>query len=197
MNEMESHCQYVSDVVDDFRLHKTNSSKEINDLRLHNQNMRHEIDILQSSNAVLQENVTDLRSRNMRDNLVFVGIPENLQIPSETNSNTNFATCEQTLRKFLTEHLENDPTINQNICQRGPNPTGKTRTIIAKFEKYSDREIIRKAGIMLNQKRSGHYINEHFPPEMDERRRKLIPILRQFRNDPFVKAKCYLVRDQL
>ena len=96
--------------------------------------------------------------RSMRDNLVFVCVPE-----TESNSQT----CEQTHRQFLQSHIENDTPINQNNDIHvqniqfarvhrnpgGPNAASKTRTIVAKFVKIHDREMIRKAGIVLNKKK--------------------------------------------
>ena len=69
--------------------------------------------------------------------------------------------------------------------------------MVAKFEKFHDIETIRKAGIALNMKRAGEYVNEQFPPEIEERRRKLFPILKRFKADPNEKTKCTLVRDKL
>ena len=41
---------------------------------------------------------------------------------------------------------------------------------------------IRKAGILLNQKKSVFLINEQFPPEIEERRMRLFPIMKQYKS---------------
>jgi hypothetical protein len=57
--------------------------------------------------------------------------------------------------------------------------------------------MIRQAGIAHNTLKVGVYINEHYPAEMEERRRKLYPVMRRLKNDPNNKLKCTLVRDKL
>ena len=43
----------------------------------------------------------------------------------------------------------------------------------------------------------GAYVNEQFPPEIEECRRKLFPFLKRFKADTNVKTKCTLVCDKL
>jgi hypothetical protein len=69
--------------------------------------LHNKVNILQSENAEFKEKRIELQWRSMRDNLIFVGIAE-----SENPSTEN---CEQLVRNFLEEHVESDPTINQNI----------------------------------------------------------------------------------
>jgi hypothetical protein len=51
----------------------------------------------------------------------------------------------------------------------------------------------------LNKQKTGHYINEQFPIEVEERRRKLYPVLREYRDKNLNNEynKCVLVRDKL
>ena len=57
----------------------------------------------------------------------------------------------------------------------GPPKQGNsvTRSIVCKFTLFKDREFIRKQS--KNLKGSIYYINEQFPPEIIEKRKKLIP----------------------
>ena len=74
-------------------------------------------------------------------------------------------------------------------------PENNSRPIVAKFERYIDRELIRKAGIDLNKRRNGYSIRERFPPEIEERRKPLYPVMRRYlEND---QNKVSLVRDKL
>ena len=66
---------------------------------------------------------------------------------------------------------------------------------MAKFENYTDREYVRKAGIELNKRRCGFSIREHFPPEIEERRRSLYPVMRHYAKDDTNRVK--LIRDKL
>ena len=110
----------------------------------------------------------------MRDNLLFVGVPEIHQSTSNQNGFGPEKSCEQTLREFLSTRLENDPSINtkgdidiKSIKFARVHRVGakhdRARPIVAKFERFADRELIRKAGIVQNQKKCGMYVNErHF-----------------------------------
>ncbi|WAR17512.1 hypothetical protein MAR_032106 [Mya arenaria] len=146
--------------------------------------MSADIQTLISQNSSQAEEILDLKCR-MRDNLVFWGIPKNYNIDTEPNPTTDIH--EQALRTFLTQHLETNTDINANGTIKindihfhrvhmigGPSRNSQPRPMVAKFERYSDRELIRNAGIKLNMKHSGYYINEQFPPEIDERRRQLL-----------------------
>jgi hypothetical protein len=144
----------------------------------------------------------------MKNNLLFFGIKESCDPTFSENS-------EVILREFLTQYVENDPTVNRqtNVKDdllkfeevfrlRGPhrgteNRRDKPRPILAKFTNYRDREIIREAGVNLNIKKSGKYINQQYPPEMEERRRQLFPIYRKLKNYPLNTQKCTLVCDKL
>ncbi|KAH3703718.1 hypothetical protein DPMN_078761 [Dreissena polymorpha] len=59
-----------------------------------------------------------------------------------------------------------------------------------------------RAGILLNQNKSdcninksGCNINELFPPEIEKRRRRLLPIMKQYIGDPINALKFHIVHD--
>ena len=66
---------------------------------------------------------------------------------------------------------------------------------MAKFEKYNNREYIRKAGIELNKKQNGFAIREHFPHEIEDRRKLLYSIARNLVKDE--SNRVVLVSDKL
>jgi len=135
----------------------------------------------------------------MENNLILFGIDEARgEIP------------ETALRKVLTENIQNKTSINSdnqieidNInfdkVQRLGNPerareNNRPRPIVARFERFLDREQIRKAGITLNKLQRKYKIYEHFPREIEDTRKKLYPVARIYidRGD-----KVNLVRDKL
>lgn len=67
------------------------------------------------------------------------------------------------------------------------------RNMVAKFTYYKDREFIR---IHAAQKLKGSnvLVNEQYPPEIVERRKKLYPVMRQVKKE---KKQVKLVRDVL
>lgn len=108
------------------------------------------------------------------------------------------------MREFLKNELELespdeiDNIVFDRVHRLGPkrlNSYSYPRPVVAKFEKFRDREKFRKAGIDLNKKRCGYNIREHFPIEMEERRKKLYPVMHRFQRNP--DNKVVLVRDRL
>ena len=58
---------------------------------------------------------------------------------------------------------------------------GKTRPIVAKFVYYPDRERVRKASQVLRDTDSVYAVSQQYPKEVQERRRALVPIMKQAR----------------
>jgi hypothetical protein len=134
----------------------------------------------------IQKSIVDLKSRSMRDNLVFCGIHE------ERDEDD----CEQVVRKFLRDKLKITDDISFERVHRIGKPNEfsvKPRNIVAKFSFYKDRELVRRRAPM-KLKGSNIWVNEQFPPEIEEKRRKLYPALRKARKD---KKRVKLVVDRL
>mgnify|MGYP006890280533 FL=1 len=53
------------------------------------------------------------------------------------------------------------------------------RSIVAKFHNFKERELVRKQGKALESSRL--YVNEHFPKEVVDKRRRLLPKLKEAR----------------
>ena len=132
----------------------------------------------------------------MQENLLFFGI-------NESNGNDREDT-ESTLRTFLKEEIySDDEDMVDNLVFDRVHRLGKTRwnldthprPIVAKFEKYNDRENVRKKGIELNKKRNGYSVREQFPQEIEQRRKELYPIMRKFQQNE--NNRVALIRDKL
>ena len=130
----------------------------------------------------------------MQENLIFFGLAE---APHGVKEKT-----EAELRDFLTTELEDPankmPDIVFDRVHRIGRPdfdylTGrkKSRPVVAKFEKYSDREYIRKTGIELNKQQR----REQFPPEIEERRKTLYLVMRNLAKNE--ENRVTLARDKL
>ncbi|XP_062609377.1 uncharacterized protein LOC134271145 [Saccostrea cucullata] len=137
------------------------------------------------ANEALQNSVTDLKMRSMRDNLIFSGIPER-----------RFEDTEAVLQDFIQRKYR----LNYEISFERVHRMGKwnefsehPRNIVAKFTFYKDREFIRSRAPQ-KLKHSNVWVNEQFPPEIEERRRKLYPVLRQALKD---HKRAKLVKDTL
>lgn len=84
------------------------------------------------------------------------------------------------------------------VHRLGPRRTNRQnpRPIIAKFERYSDREKVRKAGIDLNSNpRSKYKVREQFPKEIEDRRKLLYPVMYRLKANS--ENRVNLVRDKL
>ena len=134
--------------------------------------------------TTLQDKHLDLQTRSMRDNLVFTGIKE------EEEENT-----EQVLIDFISNELgaTASETTFHRVHRMGRRMRGKTRPIVAKFVLHKDRETIRKlAPEKLKEKAYG--INEHFPKEINDRRKELYPHYKAAKQQG---KKAVLVKDRL
>lgn len=120
-------------------------------------------------NEEWQSSIIDLKSRSMRDNLIFSGIPET---PNED--------CEAVLHHFLENKLKIDEYISFERVNCLGNPDEfktKTRNIVAKFSFFKDREFVRRRAPQ-KLKNTNIWVNEQFLTEIEERRKKLYPVLR-------------------
>ena len=65
---------------------------------------------------------------------------------------------------------------------------------MAKFVLYPDRERVRKAGSVLREANSKYGVSQQFPKEIQDRRKALVPIMKQARNEG---KDAYIVVDKL
>lgn len=190
---VEKSVSFLSEKYDDYKVERDAEKVKMKTLDKRVTNIKSETDELkemlsqvQKLNLEMKEEVLDLKSRNMRDNLVFTNIPERNEEDTEA---------------VLTEFFENKLHI-RNICFervhriRLKNPTShqgpKIRPIIAKFTFFKDRERVRKSGRMLKGTNFG--IQEQFPDEIEKRRKPLYPILRTARRN---QQRAAIVKDKL
>ena len=122
-----------------------------------------------------------------RENLKFEGIPELAVLPGEQNTNT---TSNEDTRQVLADLMENVLGIEdakniefQRVHRMGkPRKDGHgSRTIIARFLRFPDRERVFKCGRKL--KDTDYKMFEDIPKELHELRKKQIDKLKQARRD--------------
>ena len=189
VEEVEVSCGTVSSLFDDCKKVTDENKRELSNLKSENS-------YLKQNCENLKEELLELKARSMQENLLFFGLAEPPRgFPDETESK---------LRDFLKHELSGidpgriDTIVFDRVHRLGRpkrDPENNSRPIVAKFERYIDRELIRKAGIDLNRRRNGYSIREQFPPEIEERRKPLYPVMRRYlEND---QNKVSLVRDKL
>ena len=136
--------------------------------------------------ADMKEAILDLQCRSMKNNLVFHGIPEMV------SENT-----EETLRKFFKDQLKIDKFIeigNTHRFGKKGNYDGKQkhRPIVARYIYHKDLRMVLSAGPQL--KGTSYGINQQYPPEIEERRRKLYPKLKEAKDNG---KRATIIRDKL
>ncbi|KAH3897116.1 hypothetical protein DPMN_021301 [Dreissena polymorpha] len=76
--------------------------------------------------------------------------------------------------------------------------TGKVRSVVAKFAFFKDREVVRRQWPEL--KGTPYNVFEQFPPEIQEKRRRLVPKMKEAKRDasePGLRMiRCILMVDQ-
>ena len=108
-----------------------------------------------NENKLMKDNILDLQVRSMGDNLIFSGIPE--QTPDNPK-------C--LIKQFMETHLKIPAETVQNITFHRVHRLGKhsdrgPRPIIAKFEHFEQKELVKSKGRELKGKPFG--LNDQFP----------------------------------
>ena len=197
VDDMEKTCIIISSMFDNLKAKSSEAETDVCDLRNMNARLQDEMSKLENKHFKMSEDLLEIKCRAMQENLLFFGIAE---APKGENDNS-----EMKLRDFLETEL-GEPDKIQAIKFDRVHRLGrpqfdssigriKCRPIVAKFENYTDREYVRKAGIELNKRRCGYSIREHFPPEIEERRKSLYPVMRYYAKDDTNRVK--LIRDKL
>ena len=202
MNTIETFAETVGTVCDDFLNTKQTVTDEVSELKKENSRLKSELDIaktemgdMKKGHDDLYENFLELKTRTMQNNLIFFGIHE-----IERDGNT-----EGLLRDVIANELtlpagQHAEDLSFNVVHRlgrrkAPNQySGETRPrpIVAQFEKFKEREKVRNAATTINDSRLS--IREHFPHEIEERRKQLYPVMRKaLKGD----NKIRMVRDKL
>lgn len=195
VNEMEKTCETISSLFDSSKQNSDKINVDIKNIQKENSLLKEEIESINSKYTKVQDELLDLKTRSMQENLLLFGLSE----PSrDQEENVEFK-----VRDFLKNELEvTEQRVDEIVFDRvhrlgrpRPQTSANPRPIVVKFEKYTDREYIRKAGIALNEKRNGYSIREQYPKEIEDKRKSLYPIMRRLKQDP--NNRVSLVRDKL
>ena len=197
--EVERSCQTISSIFDRFMESKCETDTDICDLKATNKQLSEKLDHTYETLNKVSEDLLDIKSRSMRENLLFFGLQET---HDRTDPNSMPEDAEGLLRDFLkTEVLPDSQEMVDSIRFDRVHRLGrnydkdKPRPIVAKFENYSDREKVRKASYEVNKERNGYSVREQFPFEIEQRRKVLYPIMHEYRKNK--DNKVVLIKDKL
>ena len=154
LDELEHSTQFISNQYDDMQASNETTNNNLCDMKKELEDMRNEI---------IHE-----KTRSMRSNLLFYGIPESRGEDPEK------------LVRDLVEEKMGLPMKNVEMMRThrlGPHKPNQKRPIVANFHRYTEKEAIRKAAYGT-LKSTSFGVSEQFPPEIVARRKLLIPILK-------------------
>ena len=169
VNELEKSVEFLSKTYDTVRGELKANYEEIKKLK-------------SESNS----RVSELECRTMRDNLLFTGVPEQ---PREN--------AEQTGKEIIHSKLGFSQAVEFERVHRVGyhSSSGRPRTIVAKFSRFKDREMIRTNARFLKGTKIG--IHEQFSKEINDKRKLLYPKFKRAReNNQYAKLILdYLIID--
>ena len=142
---------------------------------------------LERENFDLKDRLVYIESQSRRDNLLFCGFAETA---GETSSD-----CERKVRGLFKRMGLNENLRIARCHRKGTSFPGRQRAIIVKFEFFEDRQKVWFSRKNLHG--SNKFINEDFPIEIENRRKKLYPILKAARKFEHYKGKVNIVFDKL
>ena len=127
------------------------------------------------------------KGRSMRDNLLFHGHREQRDEDPE-----------RVVRTFLNEKLQLDGTrIELMRCHRlGTYNPNKQRPIVAKFLRYTEKELVKKTGYEKLRK-TGFGVSDQYPQEINDRRKLLVPVMKKIKEEKGQTVKAALIVDTL
>ena len=159
--ELEKSINYLSSEYDDFK-------KEIKEQNSAIDKCREDLDHDLYKIKELENRVIMAESRSMRDNLIFSNIPE-----EGINEDP-----EKKVRELISKTLLiKDDVPFERAHRMGRFTQDRTRPIVVKFSRFKDKMNVLRNAFKLKGSKVG--INEQFPAEINERRKLLLPILKQ------------------
>lgn len=191
VTEYDRTIQQYSDICDDISVNNNEIDKRLYKLEKQIQSLEDKHSSLEQKTDNTDERVTDIQWRCMRENLLFCGIPE------ATNYKDEGENCEQILQTFIKNNLGIEreiPLDRAHRLGRFKKDNARPRPIVAKFTYFKDKEHV-KATSLEKLPDTDFWVKEHYPREIEDKRRPLYEIAKQFRSVPENKVR--LVRDKL
>ena len=194
MNDYQISINTYSELCDDMLQDQASKDSLVDELLTRVNKLEFEQEALKSKQVKAESNLVDLQCRSMQDNLIFTGISE-----VELKEGEKFENVEKTLNDFLQTEMNIDIPIAYHRVHRvgvydKNEPGYSPRPIIAKFERFKDREYIRsEAPKTLRNKPYG--VREQFPKVIEDKRKLLYPEMKKARRNENNKVR--MVRDKL
>jgi hypothetical protein len=184
--EFEKSVNFMSGKIDEFQASCSKIKSVSEEVVKHDRTLKmlcNGMDEMNKMRMELKETVEDLQCRSMKHNLVFSGLA----------GESYDEDTEGKIRDFLNCELGIDDRIEfANVHRFGKFYPGRNRPIVARFIYFNDTVRVKENAYKLRGKPYG--INEQFPPAIEERRKKLYPVMRKLKQEG---KKPKLVRDKI
>ena len=187
LRDMSSRLTSAETKAENLERETRKMNSEINTMDAGLTTLNNEVSALRGEIMAKEERINNLHMKHLylesysrRENLKFFGIPE-----KEANVEEGGETLDT--RAVLNQFLETalgfqDPKSNieiQWVNRVGKSNKGKPRPILARFLRFQDRERILRQGFKL--KGMEYMMLQDFPQEIIEKRRKMMPKLKEAR----------------
>ena len=200
MANFEETISRLESEVKDLKKQKKNLEKKVEEFEECLQYNEDDMSDIKRDNRKLENDVSELKKQLMymetysrRENLKFFGLPENSNTLDSSNgmeeeSSRQSGTSENTrevLYKFLEAQLKIDRPRDKIEFQRvhrlgKPNPL-KARPIIARFLRYSDRELVMEQARKHLKRNQNLHVFDDIPKELYDLRKEQIVKLKEAR----------------
>ena len=192
VDEYDQAIQMYSDMCDEIKSNQTTTNSLAYEIKSQMDQLQQSHDELVNRVTSAEGTIVDLQCRSMRDNLLFTGIEEPMLAQDETED------TERTLNQFLVQEMRIYHSIGFHRVHRlgaKDRDNDDPRPIIAKFERFKDREYVRsQAASTLRGKPYG--VREQFPKVIEDKRKRLYPEAKRARAES-KQNKVRMVRDRL
>lgn len=191
VSECEVSMGCMSDMCDEVLKRKTETDTAISGI--HNKMAALDVDTLRQQNDELSDKILDLQCKSMEDSLLFTGIKEPDLQHGDSPENV-----QETLCDFLRTEMDIHSSIEFEYVQRRGrfNPQHRyPRVIIGKFNKRSDRDIVKRAAPGQLRSKPHFGVRELYPQEIEQKRKLLYPIMKRLKQNRDNRVNLY--RDRL
>ena len=179
-NEINMVTEFFGSMTADLKNELLDAKKEIRNLKL-------QINSQNSMNDYLKRQITESDMYEKRLNLIFTGVSE---APQENLGVWFNNLCEDVLN--LNDTVELNEITRLGKKNHDDTITTRKRPILVKLAYMKDKQKLMRA--KRNLKDTGIYLNEDFPIEIQQARRKLFPVAKECRRHDY---KAYIDKDKL
>lgn len=177
MREMKTKVNELTAVIENHSAELIDVQTASADLNEHFQLVQGRLTRAEKVIADMKEEIIDLKSQQMKDNLIFQGISESRDVNEDV---------EETVMNFLRQDMkineQNLVKVRVDTCYRmGKRQDSKNRVIMARMADTASKSIVLQH--KRNLRNTEYGVNEQKPREVEERRKHLLPLYKKAKQE--------------